>query len=366
MKHRTVARLLAVFSFVFCAVGPSLSWADDGGRVETPYFGFGGTYVFSDERHRPVETDDGAGAHLFFGWPSGRRWAFELRLNYLEFDTPVSGTDADRISFGLDGIFFVNPASFGPYVLSGLGAVRNSPDPGREKTDVFGNVGVGLQSGKLNSYGVRLRGDVRYVIDNYHEDPEDLHLNLSLVIPTRRAPVTVVREERRKAEVIEEPVRRPPPPPPRDSDGDGVYDTADRCPNTMRGAEVDRYGCAREKVVVVLRDVNFEFDSARLTPASRPMLQAAVNAMRGQPSMRVEIAGHTDHIGSPAYNQKLSRERAASVMDFLVDASIDRSRLRAVGYGETRPAAPNTRPNGSDDPDGRALNRRVEFTILYQ
>ncbi|MGH8530724.1 MAG: OmpA family protein [Nevskiales bacterium] len=365
MKRLTLARLLTGFSVVVCTICPGLSFAaHDDGQIDAPYFGFGGTYVFSDERNRPVETDDGAGAQVFFGWPSSQRWAFELNLSYAEFDAPVSGTDADRIALGLDSVFYVNPDRFTPYFLAGLGAVRNSPDPGREKTDVFGNVGVGLMTGKLNSYGLRLRSDVRYVIDNYHEDPEDLHLNLALVIPTRQTQ-HVERTERREVEVIPEPVRRPPPPP-RDSDGDGVLDRADRCPDTMRGSEVDRYGCAKEKLVVVLRDVNFEFDSARLTPASHPILQAAVNAMRGQPSMRVEIAGHTDHIGSPTYNQRLSLERAASVMNFLVNAGIERSRLTAAGYGETRPVAPNTRSDGRDDPDGRARNRRVEFKILYR
>ncbi len=81
--------------------------------------------------------------------------------------------------------------------------------------------------------------------------------------------------------------------------------------------------------------------------------------MQDNPTIRVEIQGHTDNIGSDAYNQKLSERRAQSVVTYLVqNFGIDISRLTAKGYGESKPIASN------DNAEGRALNRRVQFFII--
>lgn len=121
---------------------------------------------------------------------------------------------------------------------------------------------------------------------------------------------------------------------------------------------VDRQGCAVEQAVVVLQGVHFETASARLTHHSLAVLAQAAAALKGQPTMRVEVSGHTDSVGSDEYNQDLSQRRAQSVVDFLVDNGVARDRISAVGYGETRPVASN------DTPEGRASNRRVEFRVL--
>jgi outer membrane protein OmpA-like peptidoglycan-associated protein len=82
------------------------------------------------------------------------------------------------------------------------------------------------------------------------------------------------------------------------------------------------------------------------------------------PNMRIEIGGHTDSKGSNELNRKLSEARAQSVVDYLVGKGIDTARLEAKGYGASRPIAPNTNPDGSDNPEGRQKNRRTEFRIL--
>jgi outer membrane protein OmpA-like peptidoglycan-associated protein len=82
------------------------------------------------------------------------------------------------------------------------------------------------------------------------------------------------------------------------------------------------------------------------------------------PAITIEIGGHTDSKGTNAYNQKLSEARAQSVVDYLVSKGIDKSRLFAKGYGETMPVAPNTKEDGTDNPEGREMNRRTEFKIL--
>jgi outer membrane protein OmpA-like peptidoglycan-associated protein len=109
---------------------------------------------------------------------------------------------------------------------------------------------------------------------------------------------------------------------------------------------------------IVLRGVNFAFDSAALTPEAQVILQAAVEALGESPKTRIEVAGNTDSVGTEEYNQGLSERRAGSVADYLAKNGIDRSRLSVVGYGETRPVADNSTS------DGRAQNRRVELNVL--
>ncbi len=114
----------------------------------------------------------------------------------------------------------------------------------------------------------------------------------------------------------------------------------------------------KKGAVVALRNIFFEFDKADLKPESYPELDRVVELMKKYPNIKVEIAGHTDSIGSEAYNLRLSQRRAEAVVKYLVSKGIDPSRLIAKGYGESQPIAPN------DTEEGRALNRRVEFRII--
>jgi len=111
-------------------------------------------------------------------------------------------------------------------------------------------------------------------------------------------------------------------------------------------------------------DVLFDFDKAELRPDAVPSLEKVAAVLREYPSAPVLIEGHTDSKGADAYNQTLSEKRAASVKDWLVEnAGIDPARLSTRGWGETKPVAPNTKPDGSDDPEGRQKNRRVEILV---
>ena len=80
--------------------------------------------------------------------------------------------------------------------------------------------------------------------------------------------------------------------------------------------------------------------------------------------IKVEIGSHTDSRGDDLYNQRLSQQRAQSVVDYLINNGVERERLVAKGYGETKPIAPNKNRNGSDNPEGRQMNRRTEFKII--
>ncbi|MCS6879443.1 MAG: OmpA family protein [Geminicoccaceae bacterium] len=112
-------------------------------------------------------------------------------------------------------------------------------------------------------------------------------------------------------------------------------------------------------------DVLFDFDRAELRPEADPVLRALLAEVRAKlPRARFLVEGHTDAKGTEDYNQKLSERRAASVRDWLVRVGrIDPAAIATRGYGETRPVAPNARPDGSDDPVGRQRNRRVVITV---
>jgi outer membrane protein OmpA-like peptidoglycan-associated protein len=107
-----------------------------------------------------------------------------------------------------------------------------------------------------------------------------------------------------------------------------------------------------------LENIFFEFDKAALLPQSKTELQKLIDIMLDYPLMKIEIAGHTDNVGTATYNQKLSEERAKSVVEFLINAKVEQSRLTYNGYGSSRPATTN------ETDAGRAYNRRVEFTIM--
>ncbi len=171
VAQRVAAGLLIL---MLCGFFPSL--ARSLGPTEAPYLGLAGSYAFTDEDGRPTPVDDGGGVQLLFGWPASGRWTFELHLAHHELDAEVSGVDAKRTALALDGVFFFNPQGPTAYLLAGLGAVRNDLDPVDEDTDVFANAGIGVMSGPLNRYSLRLRGDVRYVADNYHNNPDDVHV----------------------------------------------------------------------------------------------------------------------------------------------------------------------------------------------
>src|SRR5690606_8163880 len=109
---------------------------------------------------------------------------------------------------------------------------------------------------------------------------------------------------------------------PLDSDGDGVPDYLDKCPNTTKGLKVDATGCVRDAQTIVLQNVNFEFDKSTLTADAKAVLNDVAKGLVSQKDLRVEIAGHTDSKGSNAYNQKLSQSRAASVKSYLISQGV--------------------------------------------
>ena len=142
-----------------------------------------------------------------------------------------------------------------------------------------------------------------------------------------------------------------------DSDKDGVLDHHDKCPNTRAGARTDVNGC-EIKDIISLAGVNFETGRDTLLPGTEYLLQTAADTLNKHPDLQIQVAGHSDNVGSADQNIGLSMRRAKTVRNFLIRFGVDANRLTFKGYGEAQPIADNTTA------DGRAANRRVELRLV--
>ncbi len=154
-------------------------------------------------------------------------------------------------------------------------------------------------------------------------------------------------------------------PAPRDRDKDGVLDDQDACPDAPGPASSDpkKNGCPEARIehgqIMILERVEFENNSAKIRAVSENVLSAVLDVLKSHPEFtKLGVEGHTDNRGKAAYNKNLSRQRANSVVNWLVSQGIARGRLSAQGYGMEKPIDTN------DTDDGRQNNRRVEFHIL--
>jgi OOP family OmpA-OmpF porin len=141
-----------------------------------------------------------------------------------------------------------------------------------------------------------------------------------------------------------------------DMDGDGVPDSRDKCPNTPKGIKVDSDGCPiplKEKISMTLI-IEFDYDKSDVKPIFHKDIEKVANVLKAYPEKDLQLEGHTDSIGSDAYNMKLSKRRAESVKKYLVGIfGIKESRISTVAFGESQPVATN------DTAEGRQKNRRV-------
>jgi flagellar motor protein MotB len=137
-----------------------------------------------------------------------------------------------------------------------------------------------------------------------------------------------------------------------DRDGDGVPDHQDLCPNTPLGAQVDQRGCW-----VVAYANFFDFDKAIVKSQYLPHLANAAEVLKNNPGLKLDIQGHTDHIGTEEYNSKLGLRRAEAVKSVLVGYGVGAERLSLSSFGECQPMADNRSAHG------RSLNRRVEIHV---
>ncbi|MCL6700503.1 OmpA family protein [Pseudomonas sp. T1.Ur] len=160
-----------------------------------------------------------------------------------------------------------------------------------------------------------------------------------------------------------------------DEDGDGVFDRRDRCPDTPADTPVEHHGCplpqypasappvepqAPASEVITLNDagkVLFDFDKSDLTAAARSQLDGLMGKLSHANVASIRVVGHTDSVGTDAYNKGLSERRAGSVVEYLLTQGLAPEKLTSEGKGESEPVADN------ETEEGRAQNRRVELHI---
>jgi OOP family OmpA-OmpF porin len=138
----------------------------------------------------------------------------------------------------------------------------------------------------------------------------------------------------------------------KDSDKDGVIDKFDKCPYTPKGMAVDHNGCP---ILATLR-IDFDFNKADVKKIYYNDIKKVALAIKSNPKIKkIEVAGHTDNIGTKKYNKKLSLKRAKAVAELLIKFGVNPKMIVVKGYGEDYPLVPNTTSTN------RALNRRVEI-----
>ena len=294
----------------------------------------------------------------------GDSLAAELRYFATNPDFDQGNEDVDVSQLYLDGLYYFAPQTetFQPFALVGLG--RAQFDGGQsDKTGTQGALGGGVRY--LFNDNWSLRGDVR-AIRGFDDSTWDSMANIGISYAFGSSAPAAVADP--------------------DSDGDGVPDSRDNCPNTVAGAQVNASGCEMDNdgdgvvnrldrclntpkgyevnddgcMLVRSEEVSFDlslrfaYDSAVVENYDEEQVQRVVTFMKDHPAATTVIEGHTDANGSDAYNVKLSERRASAVEALLVQQNgVDASRISSVGYGEAKPIA----DNGTDQ--GRDANRRV-------
>lgn len=141
----------------------------------------------------------------------------------------------------------------------------------------------------------------------------------------------------------------------KDSDNDGVNDNLDKCPNTPANTKVDSDGCPVPECKSATLHLEFDTNKAEIKPSHHSELKFVVDKLLSFPKATTVIEGHTDSKGSDSANLKLSQRRADAVRNFIIkEYGIDASRIKAKGYGESKPVSTNATE------EGRRNNRRVD------
>ncbi|MDX1705960.1 OmpA family protein [Pseudidiomarina sp.] len=264
------------------------------------------------------------------------KWGYRIYYDYLR-GSMEGGDTASGDAFGVDVLY-----NFTENFYGGLGI--SSTELGSQ-TNRFLRVTGGYKQYVTNNMALTIEGGLQQSDEDLTEFLLQTGVRWYFDTPAKYTPAPAPVEPQ------QQPVQ-----PPVDSDGDGVLDSNDKCPDTQAGYKVDADGCVmfRDETITKTLMVTFGFDSAQIPAGQDSDIRSTANFLKDYPQLNVVIEGHTDDLGPESYNLKLSQERAKAVGDSLVDFGIDKSRVSTVGYGETQPLVPNTTKAN------RAENRRVE------
>ena len=243
---------------------------------------------------------------------------------YKSLESDITGESIDGRMATLEAVHHFGQGAIRPYVSGGFGHQElDQPFTSQRDRTTMALAGVGVKNYLNENFFVKAGLDVLHGLDHgYTEWQAGVGLGLNFG-GSKPAPVVA------QAEPAPAPAPAPEPAP------------------EMQSVRVEL-------------DVKFDFDRDTIRPEFRQDIQSLAEFMRTYPSVTTTVEGHTDSVGSDAYNQNLSERRANSVRQALIDEGVEASRVNAVGYGESRPIADN-----STD-DGRAMNRRVEAEVETQ
>ncbi len=334
-------------------VGGTASAADAYDDTGAWYLAPMGQYTFLDKDRI---SNNHAGYQVGLGYNFAPNFALEVALSNGSFHINNSGASEKLSATSLDLLYKFLPVTsmFRPYVIAGSGGMTdNIGRKSDNNTGWLAEAGAGLLFGLGNQTGstrvqFRTEAKYRYEFMKYTQyvpnDPRDIVVSAGFQFmfgaptppppaPTPPPPPPVVREL---------PPPPPPPPPPV-------------C-HAPAGFQVDA-DCRIIQQKVVVRAVDFEFNSTNLTgPAQETLIEVAA-ALVKQPELQVEIQGYSDSVGAVAYNLNLSQKRAESVRAYLISRGVGAANLTAKGYGKADPIATNATA------EGRAQNRRVDFEV---
>jgi len=322
------------------------------GAVELEAFG---KHYFTDSS-RDIENGNLYGASVGYYLTED----VSLALSYGEYHDMTSndafGADGHKDIKGnlaaLDAIYHLGEPGAGlrPYVSAGFAHQNISNIPARTGRDhsTFANIGTGLKYYFTENFFAKASLDGMYNLDAQEAEwMAGVGVGLNFGGSKAAAPAPA-------AEPVVEVCS--------DSDNDGVCDNVDKCPDTPANTTVDADGCpAVAEVVRVELDVKFDFDKSKVKEESYGDIKNLADFMNQYPQTSTTVEGHTDSVGTDAYNQKLSERRANAVREVLVNEyGVAGERVGSVGYGESRPVADNATEAG------RAVNRRVEAEVEAQ
>ncbi len=277
--------------------------------------------------------------------------SLSLQLGYEYADDAEykgSNTTTDLMRYSVNALYdFKNLSNVTPYIYLGGGYEKvNNKHFGLDSQAIW-NTGLGVKYALTETVSLFTEGRFTHKVETEDND-KSVGFGVSIKFGGEKPqPVQPVAEPVKEAPKA---VEAPKVEAPKDGDKDGVVDAMDKCLNTPKGLKVDKDGCALNFNF----HVNFDFDKANIKPEYKAKVLEFAQIMKENPMLNAVIEGHTDSVGSDAYNEKLSAKRAEAVRNALISEGIEASRLKAVGYGEAKPIADNKTK------DGRYENRRVE------
>ncbi|MFH1075968.1 MAG: OmpA family protein [Pseudomonadota bacterium] len=395
MKHRTKTTALFFLALLLAGIAPLAAHGEESNSEYITFTPRTGWYDFQGNQN----LEDKPFLGMSIGYSFDKIWELDAVLDYI--DTQIKERASDDINaylYHLDVFYNLLPEMpLIPYLMAGFGGIEFDPyhrELDSDESAFLVTYGLGLKY-PINKI-LALETDARQVIcfgDKQHNYMYTLGLSYTVGI------------EKEKIVTVEPKVRL-------DSDGDGVYDDTDKCPNTPKGVEVDSMGCPKDSdgdgvpdymdecpntppnVPVdekgcpkdsdedgvldnidkccntpkgarvdkrgcwVIKAVLFDYDKWDIKPGAYPALDEAISVINQNPSLKIRVDGHTDNIGSDTYNKVLSEKRANSVMQYLLEKGIAQERLSAKGFSFSKPATSN------NTEENRAQNRRVELTPL--